>query len=476
MGNSPSQSKAIIWSAVERFSSQGIQFVLGIIIARLVAPSCYGLVAMLTIFISIGQSLIDSGFANALIHKKDCTEKDYSTVFYFNLVVSAVLYLLFFICSPLIADFYGQSELVVITRYSTFGFILNSLAIVQRAQFTKRMDFKRQSKATVSAVIVSGLVGVTMAYCGYGVWALVFQGLINSLVNTISLWMMSSWRPSLVFSKESFKELYAFGSRLLFTGLLSTVYINLYTLVIGKFFSSTQLGFFNKMQNIAVFPSRNITSIMSRAVYPKQCKLQNDNIALHDNYMQLLSLSSFFIFPLMGGLAALAQPLVSCLLGEAWVSAWPYLSILSIAYMFDHLQYFNWQMLAVKGRSDLSLKSEIIKKVASVIILVSTIPFGVKVMAMGLVLYAIIDLLIIIPFVHKVIPSITYGAELKVLVRPFVLTAIMCVAILMFISLFSNHFVQLFGGFIIGGICYLLIAYMMKMPEFIYYIDKIKKK
>lgn len=243
MGKSPSQSKAIIWSAVERFSSQGIQFVLGIIIARLVAPSCYGLVAMLTIFISIGQSLIDSGFANALIHKNDCTEKDYSTVFYFNLVVSAVLYLLFFICSPLIADFYGQPELVVITRYSTFGFILNSLAIVQRAQFTKRMDFKRQSKATVSAVIVSGLVGVTMAYCGYGVWALVFQGLINSLVNTISLWMMSSWRPSLVFSKESFKELYAFGSRLLFTGLLSTVYINLYTLVIGKFFSSTQLGF-----------------------------------------------------------------------------------------------------------------------------------------------------------------------------------------------------------------------------------------
>ena len=186
-------------------------------------------------------------------------------MFYFNLVVSVALYFLFFVSSPLIANFYNQPELIVITRYSTLGFIINSLAIVQRAQFTKRMDFKSQSKASVSAVLISGGVGVFMAYHGFGVWALVAQGLVNNFVNTLSLWLMSSWKPALIFSVESFKELYAFGSRLLFTGLLSTVYINLYTLVIGKFFTSTQLGFFNRMQNIAVFPSRNITSIMSRA-------------------------------------------------------------------------------------------------------------------------------------------------------------------------------------------------------------------
>lgn len=475
MGKSPSQSKAIIWSAIERFSSQGIQFALGIIIARLVAPSCYGLVAMLTIFISIGQSLIDSGFANALIHKKDCTDKDYSTVFYFNLAVSVFLYAVFFLGSPLIAQFYNQPELIIITRFSTFGFIINSLAIVQRAQFTKNMDFKKQSKATISAVLISGVVGVAMAYQGYGVWALVFQGLINNLVNTVALWLLSSWRPSLVFSVASFKELYAFGSRLLFTGLLSTVYLNLYTLVIGKFFSSTQLGFFNKMQNIAVFPSKNITSIMSRAVYPKQCKLQDDNVALYNNYMQLLSLSSFFIFPLMGGMAALAKPLVACLLGEAWLSAWPYLSILCIAYMFDHLQYFNWQMLAVKGRSDLSLKSEIIKKVASVVILLVTIPCGVKIMAIGLIVYAFIDLAIIIPFVHKVISSITYWAEIKVIARPFLLTLAMAASIVLFLVVISNIYIQLFGGFIIGCLVYLLIAYFMKMPELKYYLNKIHR-
>lgn len=475
MGKSPSQSKAIVWSAIERFSSQGIQFALGIIIARLVSPSCYGLVAMLTIFLSIGQSLIDSGFANALIHKKECTDKDYSTVFYFNLAVSIALYAVFFFGSPLIADFYNQPELIVITRYSTFGFIINSLAIVQRAQFTKRMDFKKQSKASISAVLISGIIGVAMAYHGYGVWALVFQGLINNFVNTLALWLMSSWRPSLVFSVESFKELYAFGSRLLFTGLLSTVYINLYTLVIGKFFTSTQLGFFNKMQNIAIFPSKNITSIMSRAVYPQQCKLQDDNTALFNNYMQLLSLSSFFIFPLMGGLAALAKPLVTCLLGEAWVDAWPYLSILSVAYMFDHLQYFNWQMLAVKGRSDLSLKSEIIKKIASVIILVVTIPFGVKMMAVGLILYALIDLLIIIPFVHKVIPTITYWAEIKVLARSFFLTICMVVAIVLFLSVFSNSYIQLLGGFVVGGFVYLAIAYVTKAPELKYYLNKMHR-
>ena len=475
MGKSPSQSKAIIWSAIERFSSQGIQFALGIIIARLVAPSCYGLVAMLTIFISIGQSLIDSGFANALIHKKDCTDKDYSTVFYFNLAVSVFLYAVFFLGSPLIAQFYNQPELIIITRFSTFGFIINSLAIVQRAQFTKNMDFKKQSKATISAVLISGVVGVAMAYQGYGVWALVFQGLINNLVNTVALWLLSSWRPSLVFSVASFKELYAFGSRLLFTGLLSTVYLNLYTLVIGKFFSSTQLGFFNKMQNIAVFPSKNITSLLSRAVYPKQCKLQDDNVALYNNYMQLLSLSSFFIFPLMGGMAALAKPLVACLLGEAWLSAWPYLSILCIAYMFDHLQYFNWQMLAVKGRSDLSLKSEIIKKIASVVILLVTIPFGVKIMAIGLIVYAFIDLAIIIPFVHKVISSITYWAEIKVIARPFLLTLAMSAFIVLFLVVISNIYIQLFGGFIIGCLVYLLIAYFMKMPELKYYLNKIHR-
>lgn len=476
MSNSPSQSKAIVWSAIERFSSQGIQFALGIIIARLVAPSCYGLVAMLTIFISFGQSLIDSGFANALIHKKDCTDRDYSTVFYFNLVVSVFLYVLFFAASPLIAKFYNQPELTIITRYSTFGFILNSLAIVQRAQFTKRMDFKKQSKATILAGLISGVAGVVMAYQGYGVWALVFQGLINGFINTLLLWLMSDWRPSFIFSIESFKELYAFGSRLLFTGLLSTVYMNLYTLVIGKFFSSTQLGFFNKMQNIATFPSKNITSIMSRAVYPKQCQLQDDNMALHNNYMQLLALSSFFIFPLMGGLAVLAQPLVLCLLGQVWASAWPYLSILSIAYMFDHLQFFNWQMLAVKGRSDLSLKSEIIKKIASVIILVCTIPLGVTAMTVGLIVYALVDLLIIIPFVHKVIPTITYGAEIKILARPFLLTVMMCLSIYVIIGVFQNSFVQLLVGFFVGMVVYLGIAYMIKMPELSYYLKKIKKQ
>ena len=475
MSKSPSQSKAIVWSAVERFSSQGIQFALGIIIARLVSPSCYGLIAMLTIFLSIGQSLIDSGFANALIHKKECTDKDYSTVFYFNLVVSVALYFLFFVSSPLIANYYNQPELIVITRYSTLGFIINSLAIVQRAQFTKRMDFKSQSKASVSAVLISGGVGVFMAYHGFGVWALVAQGLVNNFVNTLSLWLMSSWKPALIFSVESFKELYAFGSRLLFTGLLSTVYINLYTLVIGKFFTSTQLGFFNRMQNIAVFPSRNITSIMSRAIYPKQCNLQDDNVALFNNYMQLLSLSSFFIFPFMGGLAVLSKPLISFLLGEKWIEAWPLLALLSIAYMFDHVQYFNWQMLAVKGRSDLSLKSEVIKKIASVLILILTIPFGVKIMAIGLIIYAIIDLLIIIPFVHKVIPTINYWVEVKALAPSFFLTLFMSLVIIVFLSVISNIYLQLFGGFIIGVFVYLLMAYIMKIPELQYYLRKIHR-
>lgn len=473
------QTKAIIWSAVERFASQGIQFIIGVIIARLLDPSCYGLIAMLYIFLAVGQSLIDSGFGSALIQKKVCTDKDYSTVFYFNIFISLLLYLILCLCSPLIAKFYQQPELENVVKVSTIVFVLNAFAIVQRAQLTKKMDFRSQSVATIISVLFSGLLGIFLAYNNFGVWALVILSLFNSGINTIMLWKYSHWRPSLCFSTSSFKELYGFGSRMMLTGLITTIYNNLYTLVIGKFYSPKELGYYNRMQQIATFPSKNLTSVIARAVYPKQCKIQDDKVALFSSYLKLLSHSSFIVFPLMFGLAALSEPLVKVLLGTKWVLAAPYLSILCFAYCFDHIQYFNWQILSVKGRSDLSLNSEIIKKIISIVILIITIPMGIKVMLWGLAIYALFDIIIIIPFVHKVMPEITYGVEFKAIVKQFALALLMFLGIKAILPFFSNEYVQLLCCGILGCAVYLIASQVLHLDSWLYFkntcINKFKK-
>ena len=245
----------VLWSCVERFSVQGIQFVIMVIMARILLPSDYGMIGMLAIFIAIAQTLIDSGFSNALIQKKDRSEIDYSTVFYFNIAVGIVLYFILFFSSPLIARFYNTPELTGLTRVLALNLFINSLAVVQRAILSIKIDFKTQAKASFSAAIISGIVGIVMAYTGFGVWSLAVQTVLNAFVNTVLLWIFSKWIPLKVFSFESFKKLFAFGSKLLASGLLDTIYRNIYTIVIGKKFASTDLGYFTRADQFAQFPS-----------------------------------------------------------------------------------------------------------------------------------------------------------------------------------------------------------------------------
>ena len=242
----------VLWSCVERFSVQGIQFVIMVII---LLPSDYGMIGMLAIFIAIAQTLIDSGFSNALIQKKDRSEIDYSTVFYFNIVVGIILYFILFFSSPLIARFYNTPELTGLTRVLALNLFINSLAVVQRAILSIKIDFMTQAKASFSAAIISGIVGIVMAYTGFGVWSLAVQTVLNAFVNTVLLWIFSKWIPLKVFSFESFKKLFAFGSKLLASGLLDTIYRNIYTIVIGKKFASTDLGYFTRADQFAQFPS-----------------------------------------------------------------------------------------------------------------------------------------------------------------------------------------------------------------------------
>lgn len=472
---SSSQTQGILWSAIERFSAQGIQFILSIIIARLVSPSDYGLIAMLTIFLSIAQSVIDSGFSNALIQKKDRSDVDYSTVFYFNIGISIFIYLIFWYSAPFIASFYNEPQLTDVARYVSLNFIISAFAIVQRTQLTILLDFKSQAKIALVAVTCGGSIGVYIAWAGYGVWALVIQSLVTNFLTTLLLWCNAHWKPLLVFSTQSFKQLFVFGSRLLLTGLLATIYNNLYSLVIGKFFNSQSLGYYNRMNTLASFPSSNITSIIARAVYPIQCNMQDNNIALKTNFFQLLKISSFVIFPLMLGMAALSEPLTYILLSEKWLPASHLLKIISFALMWNHIMFLNWQLLAVKGRSDLSFKSEIYKKIISIIILCITIPLGIEAMCIGLICYSFFDIVIIIYFLKPLL-SINHKEELQLLM-PFLFLSFSMYAIITFsIAYIPNYYLQLITGTGVGFFYYIGMAYLFKFKELHFILKKISKK
>ena len=468
------QMRSIVWSAIERFSGQGIQFILSIIIARLVSPSDYGLIAMLTIFLSVAQSLIDSGFSNALIQKKDRTETDYATVFYFNLVVSMGIYGIFWLVSPYIASFYNEPILKDVARLVGLNFILSAFSIIQRTKLIINLDFKTQAKISIISITISGFIGIYCAWKGLGVWALVFQSLINNTINTILLWLFSHWKPIFVFSISSFKRLFSFGSRMLLTGLLATFYNNMYSLVIGKFFTAQDLGYYNRMHSLAVFPSSNITSIIARAVYPIQCNIQDNNQILKESFFKLLRLSSFVIFPAMLGLAALSKPIILVLLSDKWVSASGLLTILCFALMWNHIMYLNWQILGVKGRSDLSFKSEVYKKIISVTILICTIPLGIRIMCIGMVVYSMIDILIIICFLKQVFP-ISHSEEYRIIFPLFLLSFAMFCIVSFCTSLITNPYMQIVIGLGLGICSYAGLAYFFKFPELYYYLHKLRR-
>lgn len=468
--------KGVMWSAVERFSVQGIQFVLTIIIARLVLPSDYGLIAMLSIFLAIAQVFVDSGFSNALIQKKDRTETDFSTVFYFNIFISVISYLLLYFSAPYIASFYKEPDLSSVTRWIGLTIIISSLSIVQRAKLTINIDFKKQAKASLAAVLISGIIGIILAYKDWGVWALVVQSLSNSLLSTILLWTFTKWTPLFVFSTESFKVLFSFGSKLLLSGLLHTIYVNLYSLVIGRKYSSMDVGFYNRAYQFACFPSISIVGIINRVIFPIQCEIQNDKERLKSSFIKYLRMSCFIVFPLMTTLAILSKQLTLLILTEKWLPTAELLSILCFAYMWYPVMFVNNQILNVKGHSDYYLYAEIIKKIVAIIILLITLPFGVKALCWGLVIYNFLDITIIIYYSKKVI-STGYLEQLRNIFPFLITTLVMGGCTYGSIYLFQSHFaLQLIVGIITAIISYIFINIILKTQEIsnMYYFIKNK--
>ena len=467
MGESLKQQtvKGVLWSAIERFSVQGLQFILGVVLARILMPSDYGLVGMLTIFIAISQTIVDSGFSSALIQKKDRNEVDYSTAFYFNIVVGLVLYFILFFSAPLIARFYDTPQLEGLTKVIGINVFISSLAIVQRAKLTIKLDFKTQARASLSSVAIGGIIGITMAYNGFGVWSLVVQSIVRNGLNTFLLWIFSKWMPKEKFSKDSFKGMFSFGSKLLGAGLLNTVFSNVYLLIIGKLFSASDLGYYTRAKQFKNFPSQNITSIIQRVTYPVLSQIQDEEERLKKTYRKFIRLSAYIVFPLMVGLALVAKPLMLVVLTEKWLPAAPFLQILSVAGLLFPIHAINLNILNVKGRSDLFLKLEIIKKIVITITILITFSFGLKALVFGQIFTSIVSFFINTHYSGKLID---YGTkkQLKDLIQIAALCLPMAVAVFIIVYFVNNELLQLLLSIPAGAILYIGLSKVMKVPEF----------
>lgn len=466
--------KGVVWSSIERFSVQGIQFLVMLVIARILDPRDYGLVGMLAIFLAIGQSLIDSGFSQALIRKQNRTETDNSTVFYFNVVVSMTLYAFLFFAAPYVSVFYNEPQLTSLMRTLSLIIVINSFAVVQRAVLTANINFKVQAKASLVSAILSGFIGVYMAVKGYGVWTLVFQQLTSAFVNVLLLWFLSSWRPKLLYSWKSFRELFSFGSKLLAVGLIDTIYNNMYQIVIGKVFSASSLGFYTRAQHFAELPSSNITGILQRVTYPALCTMQEDNEKLRLNYRKLLRVSAFVIFPMMCLLAAISHPLTCLLIGEKWNYAATLLIPICFALMWYPIHAINLNLLQVKGRSDLFLKVEIIKKVIIVAVFVVSIPFGVLFMCYSRIFTSVICLIINTYYTGKLI-QVGFFTQIKDLLGTLIVSLLVFVIVYSLSFLIDNIILYLILSIIAALTFFFGITYILKFKELDYIKSLIKK-
>ena len=435
-----------------------------IVMARILTPEDYGLVGMLAIFLAVSQSLIDSGFSQALIRKMDRTEIDNCTVFYFNIVVGLVLYLILYFLAPLVAKFYDAPAITSIMRVICISVIINSLVVVQRALYTVNIDFKTQAKASLSAAIVSGIIGITMAYKGFGVWSIVTQQLTNLGINAGLLWLFSKWRPRLLYSWKSFRELFSFGSKLMLSGLLDTLYKNIYTLVIGKVFNASSLGHYTRAHQFADFPSSNLTGIMQRVTYPVLCNIQEDDERLKNVYRRFLKLSAFIIFPLMLGLSAVSEPFVEIFIGRQWSYCSSLLQILCFSMMWFPIHAINLNLLQVKGRSDLFLRLEVIKKTIGIAILCVTIPMGLTVMCFGQIISSIVALIINTYYTGKLI-DIGFFKQMKDLLPITLLSLAMFAVVLAVVNLIDDIHLQLVCGIIVGTATYISASILFKFNE-----------
>lgn len=379
------------WSLIDNVAGYFVTFVIGIILARLLSPDEYGLIGIITIFTAICDCFINAGFTSALIRKKNASENDFNTVFIANLATSLILYFVLFFAAPFIADYFERQELTSLTRVSSLGMVIGSLAIVQRTKMTKRIDFKVQTKIAIFSAIIKGVVGISLAYLGFGVWALVAQELTQKIISTSCLWYVNRWIPQFKFSKSSFRELFGYGSKMLLSNLLDTVWRDIYKVIIGKIYTPSVLGLYSRASGFCQIFSSNITGVVQRVTFPVLSEVQDDNERLKKNYQRIIKLVMLITFVCIFMLAAIAKPMILVLIGEKWIESASFIQIICFSSMLYPLHALNLNMLQVQGRSDLFLRLEIIKKCISIIPILLGIFIGIYWMLIGSVFTGLIS-------------------------------------------------------------------------------------
>lgn len=469
--------KGVAWSAVEKFSTGGVLFLANIILARILSPKDFGLLAVITIFVQIAQTFIDSGFSNALIQKKDRNQVDYSTVFFFNLAISIGLYIILYFCAPQISYFFDNPQLIALTRVVGLNFVIGSLVSVTRTRLTILLQFKEQSLITLISSVVAAAVSIFFAYKGIGVWALVMLTLINISLQTILFYVIIKWYPSMVFSKSSFKSLFSYSSKLLGASLIHLLYRNIYPIIIGKKFLPSVLGYFNRADTFAMYAPSTIGQVISRVAFPIFSRLQDDNDRLRSAYSKYIGYASLIIFPIMIGLIVLAKPLTLLILKEKWLPMVPMLQILCIDWMTDHLCTINLNILYVKGRSDLALRLEIIKKSLAIVIFFISLYWGIIGVCWGRVVYGFVAVFLNTFFTKRLI-GLKRSQQFYDILSPLIISLTMGAFVYIIINCFVTVFYQVIFGITLGLIIYCLLFYIFNGENFkdlIYLILKIKQ-
>lgn len=467
----------MMWSSIQTFGNQFISFGVSIILARLLLPAEFGLIGMIGIFMGIGGALIGSGLSASLIRTSQPDQADYSTVFVFNLAGSILIYGIMYTAAPYIADFFKQPVLVTITRLYSLNFIIGAFTAVQVTRLHKRLDFKTETKASLISTVVSAVVGISLAYSGFGVMSLVWMALANATVNSAMLWVQSGWKPSLIFSGQKFKNHFGFGSRMMFSGILDILFTNAYILIIGKFYSPAQLGYYNRADSMKQLPVSTFSSILNKVTYPLFAEIKSDDVRLKSVYKKIMKMVIFIIAPILVIIGVLGEPLFRFLFTEKWLPAVPYFQILCAAGVLYPLHAYNLNILSVKGRSDLFLRLEIIKKILLLAVIAASFPFGIFGLIWGQVIFSCVAFFINTHYSGKFLKYSSIEQLWDILPLLMLAAATGAVSYLVSFLLVGTHdAVRLAAGGFSGILFFLILARVFRLESGQFMADILKKK
>jgi len=467
----------LFWSLMLRYSQQIIVFSITIILARILSPAEYGIMAMLGVFMALSQTFLDFGISSALIQRQDITQKDLSTVFYLNIITGSVLTLILFFSAPVIANFYSKPELVNITKFMSLNFIIISFGIVQNTLITKRIDFKRRMKISLPSLVISGTIAIILAVKGFGVWSLAIQSVLHRFSNTIIIWFIEKWRPSLQFSINSIKKIIGFSVNMFGSGLLDTIFRKLDILLIGKFFSAVDLGFYSRAIGLQQMPIRNTHAALKQVTFPLLSKIQDDDIRLKRVFRKIIKVVAFIGFPMLLGMLVVADPLIRVLITEKWLPSVKYLQLLCIGGLTYSISAMNLNILLVKGKADIFFKLEIVKKIMILVGIFIGLFWGIMGLIIGRMIVGYFAFILNIYYSGKQI-NYTVIEQLKDLLPYLMVSIIMAISVYFLdISFVGDNFaLKLLLEITTGVLIYYLIARFTRLDGLIYITEIIKEK